>query len=126
MIPARFRRQVPEENSGMYVVSMGKEKCLNLYPLQEWNEMVVKELHNLPPGLSKRNNIRFYSKKSLTLNVDKSGRVAIPSSFLKVIGNPKKVMVVGVLNYMEIWAPEEYEKISENIDKTFLEGDWEY
>jgi MraZ protein len=126
MIPAKFRHQLPETAPGMYVLSMGKEKCLNLYPVDEWNEMVVKKLHDLPAGRDKRQYIRFYSRKSMTLNIDKTGRVAIPSNFLQAIGNPRKVMVVGVLDYMEIWAPGDYSKMSEEGDSTFLEGDWEY
>jgi MraZ protein len=126
MIPARFRHLVPEASAGMYVISMGKERCLNLYPIEEWNEVVVSKLHELSPGREKRNYIRFYSKKSRTVLLDKSGRIAIPSAMLEVLGNPKKVMVVGVLNYMEIWSVEDYEKVSREAEDTFLEGDWEY
>lgn len=126
MIPAKFRHIVPEASGGMYVISMGKEKCLNLYPLEEWNETVVSKLHELPSGPEKRQYIRFYSRKSRTLNVDKSGRIAIPAVFLEGLGNPKKVVVVGVLNYMEIWTPEDFRKMSASGDEAFLEGDWEY
>jgi len=126
MIPAKFRRQVPDDSGGLYVISMGKESCLNLYPIEEWNEMVVSKLHDLPPGRDKRNYIRFYSQKSRTLNMDKSGRIAVPSSFLEAIGDPKKVITVGVLDYIEIWAPEEYERVSREADETFRDGDWEY
>ena len=126
MVPARFRHLVTDVSAGMYVLSMGKERCLNLYPVNEWNEVVVNKLHDLPPGLEKRNYIRFYSKKSRTLNLDKSGRIAVPSAFLEVLGNPKKVMVVGVLNYIEIWAIEDYEKVSHEAEDAFLEGEWEY
>jgi MraZ protein len=126
MIPARFRHLLPEASAGMYVISMGKERCLNLYPFDEWNETVVKKLHDLPPGPEKRNYIRFYSNKSRTLNLDKSGRVAIPSLMLDTIGNPRKVMVVGVLNYIEIWSIEDYEKVSRDAEESFLGGEWEY
>lgn len=125
MVPARFRHLVPEASSGMYVISMGKERCLNLFPVNEWNEVVVSELHKLPPGPEKRNYIRFYSKKSRTLNLDKSGRIAIPSVMLEALGSPKKVMAVGVLNYIEIWSIEDYEKVSTDAENEFLGGDWE-
>ena len=126
MVPARFRRQLPESEEGTYVLSLGKDRCLNLYPLAEWDEVVVKKLHELPPGPEKRQYIRFYSRKSRTVNLDKSGRIAIPANFLEVIGNPKKVVVVGVLNYMEIWAPDDHIKMGKEGDETFFEGDWEY
>jgi MraZ protein len=126
MIPARFRHLVPEVSAGMYVISMGKERCLNLYPRIEWDEAVVSELHKLPPGPEKRNYIRFYSNKSRTLNLDKSGRIAIPPAMLDALGGPKKVMVVGVLNYIEIWSIEDYGKVSREAEDTFRGGGWEY
>ncbi|MBN2072069.1 MAG: cell division/cell wall cluster transcriptional repressor MraZ [Candidatus Krumholzibacteriota bacterium] len=126
MIPARFRHQIPEASGGEYVISMGKDRCLNLYPLKEWDEVVVKKLHELPSGPEKRQYIRFYSRKSRTVNLDKSGRIAIPANFLEAIGNPGKVVVVGVLNYLEIWTPEDHAKMSKDGDEAFLEGDWEY
>jgi len=126
MVPAKFRHLVPEASSGMYVISMGRDRCLNLYPVNEWNEVVVSELHKLPPGPEKRNYIRFYSKKSRTLNLDKSGRIAIPSVMLETLGDPRKVMVVGVLNYIEIWSIEDYGKVSQDAENTFRGGEWEY
>ena len=126
MVPAKFRHLVPEASAGMYVMSMGKDKCLNLYPVNEWNEVVVSKLHELPPGPEKRNYVRFFSRKSTTLNLDKSGRVAIPSTMLESLGSPKKVMVVGVLNYIEIWSIEDYEKVSREAEDTFLGGEWEF
>ena len=126
MVPAKFRHLVPEESGGLYVISMGKESCLNLFPMAEWNEVVVKRLQDLPPGQRKRNTIRFYSKKSRTLTLDKSGRVAIPPQMLEALGNPRKVMVVGALNYLEIWSLKDYEKVSGEVESDFIDGDWEY
>ena len=125
MVPAKFRHLVPEAGGGLWVITMGKDKCLNLYPLNEWDEEVVKKLHSLPPGPEKRKYIRFYSRKSRTINLDKSGRIAIPSNFLEAIDSPGKVVVVGVLNYIEIWAPEEFEKASIEDDEAYLEGEFE-
>lgn len=126
MIPARFRHLVPEDTGSIYVVSMGKERCLNLFPLREWNEAIVSKLQEMPPGPEKRNAIRFFSSRSSTLKIDKTGRIAIPSILLDAIGNPKKVMVVGALNYMEIWSLDEYRKGTAGIDEAFRESGFEY
>ncbi len=125
MVPARFRHQVPEAGGDIYVITMGKEHCLNLWPIIEWNEEVVSKLHELPAGPEKRQLIRFYSRKSRNINLDKSGRVAIPSTFLEAIGNPKKVIVVGALNYIEVWAPDEFEKASAMGDEAYLDSEFE-
>jgi MraZ protein len=126
MIPVRFRRVIPADAADMLVLSKGKEACLNLYPLNEWNEVILKELSNLPPGPQKRNLIRYYSDKSIHVHLDKAGRVAIPAAFLSMIGNPKKVIVIGALSYMEIWAPQDYDNIRAEAHETYNKGDWEY
>jgi len=126
MIPAQFRRIIQAEAGETLVISKGKEKCLNLYPLKVWNEVILKELHALEPGPEKRNLIRFYSEKSHQVNVDKAGRVAIPSNFLFMIGNTRKVVVIGALTYIEIWAMEDFGEIKKNALKTYIEGNWQY
>jgi MraZ protein len=126
MIPARFRRLVPDDTGGIYVVSMGKERCLNLFPQREWNETIVAKLQAMPPGPEKRNAIRFFSSRSSTLKIDKAGRVAIPANLLGAIGSPKHVMVVGALNYMEIWSIDEYRGKTDDIDEAFRGGGFEY
>ena len=125
MIPAKFRRLIPEDGGEVLVVSKAKEKCLNLYPLNEWSGVIAR-LHSLPPGPKKRNLIRFYSDKSQTLNLDKAGRVAIPAHFIAMIGNTRKVVVIGALTYLEIWAEKDYEEIRKQALETYIEGDWEY
>lgn len=126
MIPARFRRVIQPDAVDVLVLSKGKEKCLNLYPLPEWNDVILKELHSLPPGPQKRNLIRYYSDKSIHVNLDKAGRVAIPANFLSMVGNPKKVIVIGALTYIEIWSPKDYEQIRNEALDTYNKGDWEY
>jgi MraZ protein len=125
MIPAKFRRMIPEDSGEVLVISKAKEPCLNLYPIAEWNGVIAR-LHELPPGPKKRNLIRFYSDKSQTLNLDKAGRIAISAGFLSMIGSPKKVVVIGALTYLEIWAEKDYETIRKTALEAYLEGDWEY
>lgn len=126
MIPSKFRRLIPPENDNRFVISLGKEKCLNLYPLDEWKEDVESRLHELPHGLERRKVIRFYSKMSRHVEADKSGRIAIPHNFLEMIGSPRKVVAVGLLNYIEIWASEDYESVSKAVEDDFQDMDWEY
>ena len=60
------------------------------------------------------------------MNLDKAGRVAIPANFLSMISNPKKVIVIGALTYIEIWSPEDYEQVRNEALDTYNKGDWEY
>ena len=126
LIPSKFRRLIPAENDSKFVISLGKEKCLNLYSQSEWRENVENRLHELPPGIEKRKVIRFYSKMSCHVESDKTGRIAIPRRFLEMIGNPGKIVAVGLLNYIELWSVEDYKEVSVEIEEDFHKMDWEY
>ena len=126
VIPAELRRLMPRKPGSVYVISVGKEKCLTRFPAKEWKEKILDKLQQLAPSAKTRNTIRYYSRNSRQIKLDKAGRIAIPSNFLELIGNPRTVHVVGVLNYLEIWPPKDYGKISEDSDETYFESDWEY
>jgi MraZ protein len=125
VIPAELRRLMPRKPGSVYVISVGKEKCLTLFPAKEWKEKVLDKLQQLAPSAKTRATIRYYSKKSRQIKLDKAGRIAIPSSFLGLIGNPKTVTVIGLLNYLEIWSPQDFVPVGEDAEKTFVESDWE-
>ncbi|MBD3179887.1 MAG: hypothetical protein GF417_09930, partial [Candidatus Latescibacteria bacterium] len=109
-----------------FVISLGGEKCLNLYPIEGWKNDVENRLHDLPRGMRRRKIVRFYSGMSRPVEMDKTGRIAIPRNFLEKIGDVREVYVVGMLNYMEIWPAGEYTDLSETIVDEFEELDWEY
>ncbi len=126
VIPAELRRLMPRKPGSAYVISVGKEKCLTLFPAKEWKEKILDKLQELVPSAKTRATIRHYSRKSRQIKLDKAGRIAVPSSFLDLIGNPKTVIVLGLLNYLEIWSPKEYVKAGEDSEKIFTESDWEF
>lgn len=126
LVPAGFRRLISGENAERFVISLGGENCLNLYPEDGWKEDVEKRLHSLPRGMRRRKIVRFYSGMSRPIEMDKNGRIAIPGNFLEKIGNAREVYVIGMLNYLEIWSAEEYADMSDKIVEDFEELDWEY
>ena len=44
------------------------------------------------------------------IDVDKNGRMTIPQEIRESVGLDKKVVVVGMLDHMEIWDFEKYER----------------
>jgi len=126
LIPSGFRRFIAGENAGKFMISLGGEKCLNLYPMEGWKKDVERRLHELPRGMRRRKIVRFYSGTSRPVEMDKTGRIAIPRNFLKKIDNAREVYVVGMLNYLEIWSAGDYLGQSEKIVEEFEELDWEY
>ena len=125
MIPAKFRHSIPSDLKNVVIITKSKDRCLNLYPLNHWRNVVMGKLAELKPSKMKKELSRYYSANSAQVNIDKAGRIAIPPKFLAELGNPKKVVIVGMLSYMEIWSPERYKRAEEEAVKTYMESDWE-
>ncbi|HEX2627584.1 MAG TPA: MraZ N-terminal domain-containing protein, partial [Chitinophagaceae bacterium] len=39
LLPAGFKKQLPEEESNRFVINRGFEKCLTLYPVKNWEPL---------------------------------------------------------------------------------------
>lgn len=113
VLPARFKRLLTPADQETMVLTVGRERCLILYPLGEWSRL-AEALDALPAGEEKRNAIRTISDSTTELELDANGRVTIPREFLARVGIEREVALVGQLRYVEIWAREPYEQGSED------------
>ena len=53
--------------------------------------------------------------------LDGQGRILIPDFLLTHARIAKEVVIVGEINYIELWSPENYEAFSKEIEKFYLE-----
>ena len=51
LLPAGFKKQLPEEGPTQFVVNRGFEKCLSLYPIKSWEPIFtrISQLNDLNP-----------------------------------------------------------------------------
>lgn len=101
-IPAKFRAQL----SGQVVVTRGLDSSLFLYTMDEWKKLGEK-LASLP--ISTANN-RAFSRLMLAgamdCDLDKQGRIVLPSYLQEFAKIGKKVVFAGLFNRIEIWSEE--------------------
>jgi MraZ protein len=98
-IPARFR----DAFEAGIVLSRGYEKCINVYPLEEWNK-VAERLASLPTTQIKvRRIIRSTFSNAFQQDLDGQGRVLIPPQLRDYAQTNGEVIVVGANSYLEIW-----------------------
>jgi MraZ protein len=99
-LPARFRRAF----SDGLVLTRGIERCLSAYPRNEWAATVESRLQELDP-LSREGRLmqRFFFSGATEAELDKQGRVMIPSSLAEHAGLGKEVVVAGIRDHLEIW-----------------------
>ncbi len=82
MMPVGLKKQLPAEKSGAFVMNRGFEKCLVMYPQDEWNT-ISEELNKLNLYSKKnRDFFRYFMRGATQLELDSNGRFLIPRSLL--------------------------------------------
>jgi len=112
IIPAKFREVLGEE----FVISKGMDGCLFVYDNAGWTAFEEK-LQAMP--ISRKDTrmfVRHFLAGAAEVEVDKQGRILIPSVLREFAGLEKDVVLVGVLTKIEIWDKDRYADASSYDD----------
>lgn len=103
LLPASFRKQLPEGADVQFVVSRGFEQCLNLYPMDEWNILSEKinKLNDFNPKV--RDFKRLFLNGANIVESDAAGRLLLTKTLLEHAGITKDMVFTAQGNKMEIW-----------------------
>ena len=105
IIPAKFRDSLGEQ----FVVTQGLDGCLFVYDDIEWRAFEEK-LKTLPiTNKEARAFVRFFLAGAADVEVDKQGRILLPSVLRDHAKLIKDVVFVGVGSRVEIWSKENWE-----------------
>lgn len=101
-VPVRFRTRLAQGAT----LARWLDRCLGLFPHDEWEELAAK-LRSLPlTNPNAREFARFMSSGAVDVELDKQGRILVPSYLREYAGlSEGEVIVVGALNRLEIWSP---------------------
>lgn len=106
IVPSKFREKLGEE----FVVTKGLDDCLFVYPLDEWAH-IEQAFRKVPLTNKKaRDFVRFFFAGAASCEVDKQGRILLPANLRSYAGLEKEIVSAGVLNRVEIWDKEKWEK----------------
>ena len=106
IVPSKFREKLGEE----FVVTKGLDNCLFVYPMDKWAH--IEEAFRKVPLTNKkaRDFVRFFFAGAASCEVDKQGRILLPPNLRSYAGLEKEIVSAGVLNRVEIWDKEKWEK----------------
>ncbi len=109
-IPARLRKNLSPEANDTFVVTRGCEKCLFVYPLDEWNklEQSIRQLSSTNP--KHRFFMRTLLERATETQLDGQSRITIPKDLLQFAGIDNDVLILGVLDRIEVWNPGTYKE----------------
>ncbi len=108
IIPTDFR----EGLGSKFVVTKGFDGCLFAYPQDAW-EKFEEKLEALPLVRKEaRTLVRFFVSGARTCELDKQGRILVPSVLRDFAGLEKDVVLAGATNRVEIWSKPRWTQVS--------------
>lgn len=120
MIPARLRAEIA---GNLLVVTKGIDRCLWLFPPDEWKRISESLMQSTSLFDPKARLIRRQIiAPALEAEIDKSGRINISHALREAAGLEKECVILGIENYIEIWAEPEYKKYQEDSEEAFQEA----
>ena len=109
-IPAKFRKALDPINDRTFVITRGFDRCLTLYPIQEWN-IVEQQLASLS-SIRNRNRefVRSIVRFASYVQYDRQGRIIIPDNLKLYAGIEKDISIIGMITKIELWSPDKIKK----------------
>lgn len=112
-IPARFRDLLGSDA----VITRGIDRCLSLYPMNAWNPLAEKVSSLSISDPDARAFRRMVFAEAANVELDKQGRINIPSDLRQFAGLDTEVLVVGMHTYVELWSPDAWATQAEMMEQ---------
>ncbi|MEI7471324.1 MAG: division/cell wall cluster transcriptional repressor MraZ [Chitinophagaceae bacterium] len=115
LLPAGFKKQLPQEGSAQFVINRGFEKCLTLYPMISWEPIFknISALNDFDPKV--REFRRYFLNGATIVEPDSAGRILLQKSLIEHAGLEKDIVLVSAVNKIEIWDKSKYTKFFESF-----------
>lgn len=110
LLPAGFKKQLPEGESTRFVVNRGFEKCLCLYTMESWEPLFarIKSLNDFDPKV--REFRRYFLNGATIVEPDSAGRLLLPPNLKAYAGLEKDIVLASAVDKIEIWAKDSYQQ----------------
>ncbi len=85
------------------------QNCLELYPINEWEEL-IKRVNSLNRFKKKNNDfIRRFTAGVKFIEVDNNNRILIPKDLIEFSNIKRDIVFSSSVNIIEIWDKDKYE-----------------
>lgn len=120
-LPAKMRKYVSPDANDTFVVTRGFERCLYLYPFDEWTNL-EKSVRKLSPTDPRH---RFFTRTLMQWategQLDRQSRITIPRELLQFAGIDNAALIIGVLEHIEVWNPQVYQEYERSQGESYEE-----
>ncbi len=112
-IPTKYRVELLKISKKKLICTIDLDYCLLLYPLSSWLK-IEQQIMKLPTlNATSRKLQRLLVGHASDVDIDKSGRVLIPSELREFSMIKKDAMLIGQGNRFEIWDYSRWTKLRE-------------
>lgn len=107
-IPAKMRSALSPEAKNSFIVTRGFEKCITLFPLDEW-ERKEEQIASLNMYRSEaRDFVRMIMMWAEEVSLDSQGRITVPKPLMEFAEIRETVLIIGSMDHIEIWDPKAF------------------
>jgi len=112
-LPASLRKEM---NEPILRLTKGEDDCLWLFTPAKWEELVSSKIKEYTDLFSRndRRLMRQFIGPAQEVEVDKAGRIPIAVKLREFAGLSKECVVLGQIDYIEIWDEGRYSKYLED------------
>lgn len=117
ILPAKYREQL----EGGLVVTRGQERCLYVFPQEEFVR-IAQEMRTAPvTSKAVRDYLRVFLSGASDEVPDKQGRVTLAPMLRQYAGLDRDCVVTGVGSRLEIWDAAAWEAYLAQVEPAFAE-----
>lgn len=121
-IPAKLRKFVDPKSNDAFVMTRGTANCIDVYPMNTWEELVQDKLNNLNSFEPKEAMfLRMFLQQAAEDKLDSQARLLIPKNLVEHANISKEVLILGAIKKIEIWNPQNYEEYLKTSELSYEE-----
>ncbi len=125
-IDSKYRMIIPnklrESLGGRCMISKGYDECLYIYSMDGWQELYERVRNNKQSDAKVRMFLRSVFSNADECQLDAQGRIIIPPHLREYAGIQKNLVTLGVMDKIEVWSAEAYEKLDKFDFEEFFEN----
>lgn len=118
VVPASFRKAMVASCQSVFVLRKNVfEKCLDMYPMDEWERMIADIRSKL--NLFDAKHVAFlreFCRGTQEVEMDTNGRVLLPRKMLEEVGIDKEMVFAGQDVLIQVWDVKTYEEVAVGPD----------
>ncbi|MGB7841760.1 MAG: division/cell wall cluster transcriptional repressor MraZ [Salinimicrobium sp.] len=122
MVPSAIKKQLePVLHEGFVLKRSVFHPCLELYPMQKWNQLMksMSSLNRFDPKIA--NFIRQFMAGVKMVEVDSNGRLLIAKDLIRVAEIKKEIVLTSPIDIIEIWDKDKYESAIDTPQEDFAQ-----